>query len=53
VKLNIVSVVLSTRFSTRFHILKRPASSLTTFRDGKPVLAGFVLSDKPVAEDRW
>lgn len=31
----------------------RPASSLTTFRDGRPVLAGFVLSDKPVAEDRW
>jgi hypothetical protein len=23
------------------------------FHDGKPVLAGFLLSDKPVAEDRW
>ncbi|KAJ7272738.1 hypothetical protein B0H12DRAFT_1091797 [Mycena haematopus] len=30
-----------------------PASSTQTFHDGKPVLAGFVLSDKPVAEDRW
>ncbi|KAJ7663790.1 hypothetical protein DFH06DRAFT_1295824 [Mycena polygramma] len=30
-----------------------PASSSHTFHDGKPVLAGFVLSDKPVAEDRW
>ncbi|TFY64484.1 hypothetical protein EVJ58_g2600 [Rhodofomes roseus] len=24
-----------------------------TFNDGRPVLKGFVLSDKPVAEDRW
>ncbi|KAF7371047.1 G-patch domain [Mycena sanguinolenta] len=30
-----------------------PATSTQTFHDGKPVLAGFVLSDKPVAEDRW
>ncbi|KAJ7027942.1 hypothetical protein C8F04DRAFT_1115872 [Mycena alexandri] len=30
-----------------------PASSTHTFHDGKPVLAGFVLSEKPVAEDRW
>ncbi|KAJ6580975.1 hypothetical protein B0H19DRAFT_1113098 [Mycena capillaripes] len=30
-----------------------PGSSTQTFHDGKPVLAGFVLSDKPVAEDRW
>ncbi|KAJ7132341.1 hypothetical protein C8R44DRAFT_773822 [Mycena epipterygia] len=31
----------------------RPASSTDTFHDGKPVLAGFVLSSKPVAEDGW
>ncbi|KAJ7493214.1 hypothetical protein B0H11DRAFT_952568 [Mycena galericulata] len=30
-----------------------PPSSAETFHDGKPVLAGFVLSAKPVAEDRW
>ncbi|KAG5637846.1 hypothetical protein H0H81_002983 [Sphagnurus paluster] len=36
-----------------FHIPKRPASSVSTFRDGQPVLAGFVLSDQPVSEDRW
>ena len=24
-----------------------------TFRDGRVVLKGFVLSDKPVSEDRW
>ncbi|KAJ7230482.1 hypothetical protein GGX14DRAFT_547288 [Mycena pura] len=32
---------------------KRPTYSTQVFQDGKPVLAGFVLSDKPVAEDRW
>jgi G patch domain-containing protein 1 len=52
-KSNTVSIVFPIRFRALFHVLKRPASSLTTFRDGKPVLAGFVLSDKPVAEDRW
>jgi hypothetical protein len=35
------------------YIVKRSASSVERFRDGQPVLAGFVLSDKPVAEDRW
>ncbi|GLB41621.1 putative protein of unknown function (DUF1604) [Lyophyllum shimeji] len=30
----------------------QPASSAAVFRDGQPVLAGFALSDKPVAEDR-
>ncbi|KAK7031616.1 hypothetical protein R3P38DRAFT_821959 [Favolaschia claudopus] len=29
------------------------STSTQIFHDGKPVLAGFVLSDKPVAEDRW
>jgi G patch domain-containing protein 1 len=24
-----------------------------TFRDGRPVLEGFVLSDQPVAEEQW
>ncbi|KAH9479298.1 G patch domain-containing protein 1 [Psilocybe cubensis] len=38
---------------------KRPAEATQqsftshSFRDGRPVLAGFVLSDEPVAEDRW
>ncbi|CAA7269265.1 unnamed protein product [Cyclocybe aegerita] len=30
-----------------------PSTSSQYFRDGRPVLAGFVLSDEPVAEDRW
>jgi len=51
-KSNIVSTILSSNFSICFHVSKRPASSLATFRDGRPVLAGFMLSDKPVAEDR-
>ncbi|KAF8972792.1 hypothetical protein BDZ97DRAFT_2004154 [Flammula alnicola] len=29
------------------------SSSVQNFRDGRLVLAGFVLSDVPVAEDRW
>lgn len=33
---------------------KRAAPGVTqTFNDGRQVLKGFVLSDKPVAEDRW
>ncbi|KAJ7308576.1 hypothetical protein DFH08DRAFT_975170 [Mycena albidolilacea] len=32
-------------------LFKMPATSTQTFHDGK--LASFVLSDKPVAEDRW
>ncbi|KAJ8514295.1 hypothetical protein ONZ45_g8158 [Pleurotus djamor] len=31
----------------------RMTASYQFFQDGKPVLPGFVLSDKPVAEDRW
>ena len=27
--------------------------SIFTFHDGRPVLAGFVLSEKPVMEDKW
>lgn len=32
---------------------RKPPAAVQTFNDGRPVLAGFVLSDKPVAEDRW
>ncbi|KAG6829060.1 hypothetical protein H0H92_005834 [Tricholoma furcatifolium] len=31
----------------------RPAVSLAVFRDGQSVLPGFILSEKPVSEDRW
>ncbi|KAG6839878.1 hypothetical protein C0991_010860 [Blastosporella zonata] len=31
----------------------RPAMSLALFRDGQAVLPGFILSEKPVSEDRW
>lgn len=42
------------RVTVVVYVLKRSSlSSTTTFRDGRPVLDGFVLSDKPVAEDRW
>ncbi|KAI9062765.1 hypothetical protein FKP32DRAFT_1593437 [Trametes sanguinea] len=30
-----------------------PPGITQTFRDGTPVLKGFLLSNKPVAEDRW
>ena len=36
-----------------FDFLKRSASSLQYFRNGRPVTTGFVLSHEPVAEDRW
>jgi G patch domain-containing protein 1 len=38
------------------YVFKRPSSSSnasSTFHNGQRVLDGFVLSDKPVAEDRW
>lgn len=35
------------------NIFKRSTSSVQTFHDGRPVLKGFVLSEQPVAEDRW
>ncbi|KII86063.1 hypothetical protein PLICRDRAFT_56526 [Plicaturopsis crispa FD-325 SS-3] len=31
----------------------RSTSASQTFHDGRPVLSGFILSEKPVAEDRW
>jgi len=49
----VVSQVPRTILAPVFHIPKRPASSVALFRDGQPVLAGFILSDKPVSEDRW
>ncbi|EMD39102.1 hypothetical protein CERSUDRAFT_104368 [Gelatoporia subvermispora B] len=30
-----------------------PAASSQTFSDGRPVVKGFILSDRPVSEDRW
>ena len=30
-----------------------PPTSQATFHDGRPVLMGFALSDKPVVEDAW
>ncbi|OCH96293.1 hypothetical protein OBBRIDRAFT_787368 [Obba rivulosa] len=32
---------------------RAPAASNQTFSDGRPVLKGFLLSDRPVSEDRW
>ncbi|KAF9466188.1 hypothetical protein BDZ94DRAFT_1252313 [Collybia nuda] len=32
---------------------QRPASFTSIFRDGRPVLAGFIITNKPVSEDRW
>ncbi|KAF8990675.1 hypothetical protein BDQ17DRAFT_1371641 [Cyathus striatus] len=32
---------------------KAVTSPSTTFRDGRPVLTGFVLSDEPVSQDIW
>ncbi|KAI0954695.1 hypothetical protein AcW1_006501 [Taiwanofungus camphoratus] len=29
------------------------STTMQTFSDGRPVLKGFVLSERPVAEDRW
>ncbi|KAL0953926.1 hypothetical protein HGRIS_005091 [Hohenbuehelia grisea] len=39
--------------SARMTSGSRPTASVQTFQDGQPVLPGFVLSDRPVAEDRW
>ncbi|KAF4592842.1 hypothetical protein EYR38_008546 [Pleurotus pulmonarius] len=35
------------------NFFKRKTAGSQIFEDGKPVLPGFILSDKPVAEDRW
>ena len=32
---------------------RNQAGATYTFHDGRPVLQGFMLSDKPVAEDTW
>ncbi|KIK11571.1 hypothetical protein PISMIDRAFT_19413 [Pisolithus microcarpus 441] len=39
--------------STQSRSLARRGTSRATFQDGTPVLSGFVLSNKPVAEDMW
>ena len=36
-----------------FSVKRKPPTGTQTFNDGRLVLSGFVLSDKPVAEDRW
>jgi hypothetical protein len=35
------------------HVFKRPTVGPTVFRDGSKVLSGFILSEKPVIEERW
>ncbi|EIN06259.1 hypothetical protein PUNSTDRAFT_145550 [Punctularia strigosozonata HHB-11173 SS5] len=42
----------STRGPTAAPRLQQPVG-YQTFRDGRPVLKGFILSDQPVAEDKW
>ncbi|KAF4569550.1 hypothetical protein EYR36_009345 [Pleurotus pulmonarius] len=42
-----------TAVSQRGHDASRKTAGSQIFEDGKPVLPGFILSDKPVAEDRW
>ncbi|KIJ55479.1 hypothetical protein M422DRAFT_240099 [Sphaerobolus stellatus SS14] len=32
---------------------KTTTTSSATFRDGRPIVAGFVLGEKPLIEDRW
>ncbi|KAH0836806.1 hypothetical protein J3R83DRAFT_8571 [Lanmaoa asiatica] len=43
----------STTGTWRVHVLQTQANGPGVFRDGKPVLPGFKLSAKPVAEDMW
>ncbi|KDQ26505.1 hypothetical protein PLEOSDRAFT_1057061 [Pleurotus ostreatus PC15] len=44
---------LSSGYTHFPNFFKRETTGFQTFEDGKPVLPGFILSDKPVAEDRW
>lgn len=48
-----VSFFCHPTFDTLIHTFKRSTSSAQNFQDGRLVLTGFVLSDKPVTEDRW
>lgn len=51
---NIVSVKAKGGSVKILTINKRQAPVITqTFQDGRLVLAGFLLSEKPAAEDRW
>ncbi|TFK92456.1 hypothetical protein K466DRAFT_480570 [Polyporus arcularius HHB13444] len=43
----------STRQGAQGPVSRVPPGITQTFNDGTPVLKGFVLSDKPVSEDRW
>ncbi|KAF9473416.1 DUF1604-domain-containing protein [Pholiota conissans] len=47
------TVVIGGRSSKRNVPAPRSSSSVQHFRDGHPVLTGFILSDHPVAEDKW
>jgi G patch domain-containing protein 1 len=49
------SILASCSFKSNSDIytLKRSTLFMQTFRDGTRVVTGFMLSDKPVAEDRW
>lgn len=52
VPVSLISLILGCSYSHVFG--KRVPPGITqTFNDGTPVLKGFVLSDKPVSEDRW
>ncbi|KAI8996466.1 hypothetical protein BD414DRAFT_478086 [Trametes punicea] len=48
-----ISVGRSARRQRSARDSRVPHGITQTFRDGTPVLKSFVLSDKPVAEDRW
>ncbi|KAF9224178.1 DUF1604-domain-containing protein [Gyrodon lividus] len=41
------------RVAAQAPLQSRQATGSGVFRDGKPPLAGFILSDKPVSEDVW
>ncbi|KAI0642017.1 hypothetical protein C8Q79DRAFT_918392 [Trametes meyenii] len=48
-----ISIGSSSRRRTSAQEPRVPPGITQAFRDGTPVLKGFVLSGKPVAEDRW
>ncbi|KAG6908902.1 hypothetical protein DXG01_002880 [Tephrocybe rancida] len=47
------SITISGRTEKHTKAPNRPATSVAVFRDGQAVLPGFILSEKPVSEDRW
>ncbi|KAF8548711.1 hypothetical protein OG21DRAFT_1422602 [Imleria badia] len=48
-----VSSALCSRDEKRVHPFQTQANTAGVFHDGQPVLLGFKLADKPVAEDMW